>query len=155
MWGLWLFIFRSLFSTKIDSLFYDRKNSRTIAYSGLRNPFPLPQILPSLYLRVAIRKCLSGIWCPFFCEGKAFLILLISRNIWQGGDQTIFVSNLRDFTHILLWADATSDFGETYWMEVRVKSSRWLALFWNRMQFLRFILLNDMSVIVVEQNIRF
>jgi len=65
---------------KLDSLSNYGKDSRTIVHSSLRNQFPLPQIPPSLHPRVAMRKCLSVHGVPLFCEGKAFLILFISRN---------------------------------------------------------------------------
>lgn len=113
------FIFRSFPPLKkLDSPSNDRKDSRTIAHSGLKNPVPLPQIPPPLRPRVAVRKCRSGTCYPFFFrEGKAFLILFISRSIWQSRGQIILVLKLWDFTHILLWASATPDFGENCWME--------------------------------------
>ena len=109
------FIFRSFPPPKkLDSPSNDRKDSRTIAHSGLRNPVPLPQIPPPLRPRVAVRKCRSGTCYPFFFLWRESLPdPFISRSIWQSRGQIILVLKLWDFTHILLWASATPDFGES------------------------------------------
>lgn len=88
-------------------------------------------------------------------KGKTFLILFISRNIWQGGEQIILVSKLRSFHCVFLWPHANPDFGESCQKERMGEEPRWSALLWSMILLSPrlTILLNAMSVIADEQNI--
>lgn len=139
-WGFWLFIFWSFFFfIKPNFLSYNRKDSRTIAHSGLRKLFPLPQIFPP-----CLPDWLLGNACVvhgvlLFCEGNTFLIFFICRNIWQARDQSILVSNWGTSPRGFYEPTQSQILEKAAGWKVWVENPGWPALFWNRSQSLRLI----------------